>query len=56
MIGHIMDSGKNEAGEIHCDFIGVTPLVIVHIHTILVGGNDMYNLETNVFEIELILN
>ena len=27
MIGHIMDSGKNEAGEIHCDFIGVTPLV-----------------------------
>ena len=56
MIGHIMDSGNNEAGELHCFLIEVIPLARLHIHTRLVGGCDTYNPEINLFEIELILN
>ena len=56
MAGNIMDSDKNEAGELHCDSIEFIPLARLHICTILVGGRDTYNLDINVFEIELILN
>ena len=56
IIGHIMASGENGAGELHCDLIGVIPLAIVNIRTRLVGGSDTYNLEVNVFKIELILD
>ena len=56
MIGHRMDSGENEAGGIHCALIGGINLERLHIHTILVGGRDTYNLEINIFENELILN
>ena len=56
MIGNIMDSGNNEAGELHCVLIEVITIVRVKIHTKLVGSSDTYNLEINIFEIELILN
>ena len=56
MTGNRMDSDKNEAGELHCDFIGFIPLARLHICTILVGGRDTYNLDINVSEIELIRN
>ena len=51
-----MESGDNDIVELHCNLIVFIPLAIVHIHTRLVGGRDMYNLEMNVFEIEFILN
>ena len=56
MIGHRMESGENEVGKLHCDLIGVIPISRVNICTRLVGGSDTYTLDTNVFEIELILN
>ena len=56
MNSHRMESGNKEAGELHCDFIGVVPLARLHIRTGLVGDNGTYNLEISVFEIEWILN
>ena len=56
MIFHRMDSGNNEVDELHCALIGVISLVRLHIHARLVGGINKYNLEFNVFEIELLLN
>ena len=55
-IGHRMESGENEVGELHCDLVRVIPFARVHIRTILVGGHDTYNLDINVSEIELIRN
>ena len=49
MIGHRMESGENEVGELHCDLIGVITTVIVQSSTRLVGGRDKYNLKINGF-------
>ena len=56
MIGLILDSGENEAGELQCSLMGVIIIERVHIITSLVGGSDTDNFEINVFEIELIIN
>ena len=54
--GHRMDCDENEVVELHCVLIEVITIVRVQIHTKLVGSSDTYNLEINIFEIELILN
>ena len=56
MVGHIMESRKNESGEINCDLIVVINLERLHIHTRWFGGHDTYSLDINAYEIELILN
>ena len=43
MIGHRMDSGENEVGELHCALIGVITHVVSHMFTTLVGVSDTYN-------------
>ena len=48
MIGHRIDSGNNEASELHCTLIEVITILRVHIHTILVGGTDTYKSDMNI--------
>ena len=35
-----MDSGKDKANKFHGDLVGIIPLAIINIGTILIGGDD----------------